>query len=305
MDYKKLLTVIVHDPIRKIFAIIFAFGLWLFVAVGHNYHYIRDIKIVYTNLAEDKILTDSVATINVAFAGRGASLLNIWAATPKAQCDLSKTRFGENKIPVKNIVIPVGSRDVSIDYQKTTSINVTIDRKISKEMEVVVPMKGSLRNGFSISDIVVPDTVIVTGPKEMLRNVREVMTESLNVQNRSTSFTRELRLLNPSPLIHLSKEIVTVLATVDTTVERIFINVPLKLLYSPNQSVYSEKITLDTLIVEGAKGRMAELKKSDIEVRIRLTKMPIGDHYLPAEVLLPKYIKLTYSNPQRFKIKLY
>ncbi len=305
MDYRKLLQVIIHDPMRKIFAIVFAFGLWLFVAVGYNYRYTKNIQIVYTNLPEDQILVDSVATVNVTFTGGGVSLLNIWAATPKAQCDLSKTKLGENKIPVKNIVIPIGFRDVSIDYQKTTSIDITIDRKITKEMRVVVPIKGSLRNRFSISDITVLDTVVVTGPKEMLRNVDEVMTESLNVQNRNKSFTRTLRLMNPSSLIDFSEEIVTVNVTLDTTIERTFVNIPLKLLYAPNQLAYTEKITLDTLIVQGAKSRMADLKKSDIEVRIRLINMPVGTHSLPAEVVLPEYIKPIYSNPQRFKITIY
>lgn len=305
MDYKRLLQVIIHDPMRKIFAIVFAFGLWLFVAVGYNYQYTKNIQIVYSNLPEDRILVDSLTTVNVTFTGGGVSLLNIWAATPKAQCDLSKTKLGENKIPVKNIVIPIGFRDVSIDYQKTTSIDITIDRKITKEMRVVVPIKGSLRNRISISDITVLDTVVVTGPNEILRNVDEVMTESLNVQNRNKSFTKELRLLNPSSLIDVSEDIVTANVTVDTTVERTFVNIPLKLLYAPNQLVYTEKITLDTLIVQGAKSRMADLKKSDIEVRIRLINMPVGNHSLPAEVILPDYIKPIYSNPQRFKITIY
>lgn len=305
MDYKRLLQVIIHDPMRKIFAIVFAFGLWLFVAVGYNYQYTKNIQIVYSNLPEDRILVDSLTTVNVTFTGGGVSLLNIWAATPKAQCDLNKTKLGENKIPVKNIVIPIGFRDVSIDYQKTTSIDITIDRKITKEMRVVVPIKGSLRNRISISDITVLDTVVVTGPKEILRNVDEVMTESLNVQNRNKSFTKELRLLNPSSLIDVSEDIVTANVTVDTTVERTFVNIPLKLLYAPNQLVYTEKITLDTLIVQGAKSRMADLKKSDIEVRIRLINMPVGNHSLPAEVILPDYIKPIYSNPQRFKITIY
>ncbi|UCG92643.1 MAG: hypothetical protein JSV97_02735 [candidate division WOR-3 bacterium] len=305
MDYKRLLQVIIHDPMRKIFAIVFAFGLWLFVAVGYNYQYTKNIQIVYSNLPEDRILVDSLTTVNVTFTGGGVSLLNIWAATPKAQCDLSKTKLGENKIPVKNIVIPIGFRDVSIDYQKTTSIDITIDRKITKEMRVVVPIKGSLRNRISISDITVLDTVVVTGPNEILRNVDEVMTESLNVQNRNKSFTKELRLLNPSSLIDVSEDIVTANVTVDTTVERTFVNIPLKLLYAPNQLVYTEKITLDTLIVQGAKSRMADLKKSDIEVRIRLINMPVGNHSLPAEVILPDYIKPVYSNPQRFKITIY
>jgi len=305
MDYKKVLQFITHDPIRKIFAIIFAFALWIFVAVGHNYQYIRDIQIVYTNLPGNKILVDSIPSINVAFSGRGVSLLNIWTATPKARCDLSNSKLGENKIPVKNLVVPIGFTDVSIVYRKTTSISVTIDKKIKKTIKIAVPIKESLKDGFSINEVSVLDTVTVMGPKEMLRDLREIMTESLNVRNRNESFTKDVRLRNPSPLLHASKEIVSVKIEVDTTAQRLFVNISLILIYSPSQRVVSEKITLDTLIVEGAKSRIANLKKRDIEVRIQLTKLPVGEHYLPAEVILPDYIKPVYSNPKRFKIKLY
>lgn len=305
MDYKKVLQFITHDPIRKIFAIICAFALWIFVAVGHNYQYTKDIQIVYTNLSEDKILVDSVSSISIVFSGRGASLLNIWAAAPKARCDLSKTKLGENRIPAENIIVPTGFSDVSFSHYKTSQINVTIDKKIKKDIKVAVPIKGSPKDGFSIDEITALDTITVIGPRKMLRNLREIMTESLSVGNRNAPFTKDVRLRNPSPLIHVSKEIVSVEIEVDTTVERLFVNIPLILIYSPSQRVYSEKITLDTLIVEGAKSRIANLRKRDIEVRIPLTELPVGEHYLPAEVILPDYFKPVYSNPQKFKIQLY
>jgi YbbR domain-containing protein len=266
---------------------------------------VRHIQIEYTNLPEDRILVDSISTIKISFTGRGVSLLNIWAAPPTARCDLSNSTVGEYTMPVQNLSLPFGFGDITINYPTASSITVTIDRLMNKNVTVNVPIKGSLKQGFSISEIRVPDTITITGPREMVRNIRELTTESLNVRNKNASFTKELHLTKQSPLLETSKKIVTAQVEVDTTARQRFVNVPLKLIYAPGQNVWSEKITLDTLIVEGAKNRIMTLKKTDIDVRIQLTKLSPGDYYLPAEVLLPAYIKPVYSNPQRFKIKVY
>jgi len=80
---------------------------------------------------------------------------------------------------------------------------------------------------------------------------------------------------------------------IEKTVEKLFTNIPLKLIFTPNQRVTSEKISLDTLIVQGP------------EKKITLTKLSPGDYALPAAILLPEYIKPVYSNPKKFRIKIY
>ncbi|GAH34003.1 unnamed protein product, partial [marine sediment metagenome] len=45
--------------------------------------------------------------------------------------------------------------------------------------------------------------------------------------------------------------------------------------------------------------------KKDISVKIKLTELSPGEYDLPASITLPDYIKPVYSNPKRFKIKIY
>lgn len=304
MNYKAILNFIIKDPIRKIFAIIFAFGLWFFVAIDNNYQYEKEIKIVYTDMSESLIIVDSVPKINIILTGRGGSLLNIWAASPKARCNLSKSKIGENKIPVKKIVIPIGFSDVKINYN-TPSISIKIDKKIGKKMKINVPIKDSLKEGYSISDIIILDTINVIGPREILQNLNEIATETLNVRNKSSTFTKELKIVKISPLFQMLKDRVQIQVEVDVTVEKLFTNIPLKLIFTPNQRVSSEKIFLDTLIVRGSRNRMEKLRKRDFSVKIKLTEFSAGEYNLPASIILPDHIKPVYSNPKRFKIKIY
>ena len=304
MNYRAILNFIIKDPIRKIFAIIFAFGLWFFVAIDNNYQYEKEIKIVYTDMSESLIIVDSVPKINIILTGRGGSLLNIWAAPPKARCNLSKSKIGENKIPVKKIVIPIGFSDVKINYN-TPSISIKIDKKISKKMKINVPIKDSLKEGYSISDIIILDTIDVIGPREILQNLNEIATETLNIRNKSSTFTKELKIAKISSLFQMSKDRVQIQVKVDVTVEKLFTNIPLKLIFTPNQRVSSEKIFLDTLIVSGSRNIMEKLRKRDLSVKIKLTEFSAGEYNLPASIILPDHIKPVYSNPERFKIKIY
>jgi len=304
MNSRTIIRSLISNPVRKIFAIIFAFGLWSFVALDKNYVYRKDIKITYTNLADSFMIVDSVPMINVSFIGRGGSLLSTWAAPPKARCDLKNREIGVNVIPTSELLIPVGFPDLRLAFN-TPSITVTIDKRITRIIKVNVPFKGALKQGYSISDVLVLDTVSITGPRNILLDQQEVSTETLDVKNKGSSFLAKLRIAEMSELFEFSRENVQVEVKVDTTIEKLFTNIPLTLLFTPEQRVSSEKISLDTLIVQGPSDRMHGLEKKDITVKITLTKLPAGDHDLPATIVLPQYIKPVNSVPKKFKITIY
>ncbi len=300
---KKIINFIVSDAIRKLFAIIFAFGLWIFVAIGYDYQYEREINIVYTDLPDSLILIDSVPRIRVKFTGRGGALFSIWATSPKAQCSLLNKKPGKNAISVKELFLPIDQQAVQVAfYQK--KINVAIDKKIEKEIRITVPLKGTLKPGYAINRIYIYDTIKASGPKSILNNLKELSTESLSVKNRALPFKERLTIIKP-PLIELSKNFVNVKVDIDTAIEKTFTQIPLKLIYSRNQNVTSERMSLDTLIVSGPRTRVEHLSKSSIRVQIELRNFRPGSYNLPAEIVLPPYIKPIYSKPKRFKVKIY
>lgn len=259
---------------------------------------------MYTDLADSLMIVDSAPTINVSLIGRGGSLLTSWAAPPKARCNLMDMNTGTNNIPVTDLIIPLGFPDLRLAFN-TTSISVTLDKRITRIMQVNVPTKGNLKKGYSISDIVILDTISVTGPRNILINQDAVLTETLDIKNKQTSFLAKVKIEDTSELFEFSKKHVQIEIRVDTTVQRSFTNIPLTLIFTPDQRVSSEKISLDTLIVEGPANEINNLKKKDITVKVKLTKLPAGEHHLPATIELPKYIKPVNSVPKTFKITVY
>jgi len=299
---KKILEFIISDPIRKIFAILFSFAIWFFVAIDNNYQYTQNMKIVYSGLPESLIIIDSVPFTVATFSGRGRSIFPIWTTSPKIHCDLHDATIGENTILIENLTLP-SFNDVTVNFN-AKSISVLIDQKAKKEIKVLVPIKGELKSGYSISSIENFDRINIIGPKRIIRSITEAMAESLDVGNRSSSFEQKLVIKKPAPMVQFSKDFVMVKVGIDTTGQRLFTNVPLRIIHSANQSIILSKSLLDTLIIEGPKNRITTIKKGDIEIKVRLTNLIPGEYNLPAEIILPEYIKPVYSNPKRFKIRI-
>jgi YbbR domain-containing protein len=293
-----------YDPMRKIFATIFAFALWIYVAIGNSYTYQREIKIVYVNLPDSLIVVDSVSSMNVTFSGRGGALFTIWAAPPKAQCDLRQAAASQVMISSRDLRIPVAYGPLRIDYE-TPVIALSIDQRIEREITVEVPIKDMPKQGFAIDEVRVLDTIRLSGPQRILEQMNEVYTESLSVRNRNATFEKDLKLDLPSSLLMTSQRSIKAIIEIEQTVIKTIPDIPLTLIYLPDQRVRSEKTSLDTLIIEGTRDRVTDLTTRDIEVRIKVSKLAPGDYHLPAEIVLPRYIKPVKSVPQKFQLTVY
>jgi len=256
------------------------------------------------NISNSLILSDSLLYIKTILRGRGSALLSAWAAPITARCDLEGLKPGIYEIPVNSLPTPIPFNNITVEHTIET-ISFTIDTIIESQASIMVPLQGNLKNGYSISDVVINDSLFIIGPRGMIETTEFVLTETLDVKNRSNSFSKQVHLAPHSPLVNLSRSVVTAEIIIDTTVERMITNLPLKLIFTPYQRVTSEKISLDTLIVKGPRSRMNNLSKGDITVRITLSQLTSGEHNLPATIILPDYVTPVYSSPKRFAIKIH
>ncbi|MEO0206193.1 MAG: hypothetical protein ABIL22_05920, partial [candidate division WOR-3 bacterium] len=124
---KSIVRFFTVEPARKILALLFAFGLWLFVAIDGTYNLEREIMISYTNLPDNYIVTDSLTKVRISFNGKGKALFGIWVNPPRVECNLSDVVPGKNVIFTKDFVVPL--KDVLINYG-VKFVNVEIDEKI-------------------------------------------------------------------------------------------------------------------------------------------------------------------------------
>lgn len=290
------------EPARKILAVLFAFGLWLFVAVEGIYNYEREIAVIYTNLPDAYTITKSEAKLKVIFNGKGKNLIGIWLSPPKAMCNLSDVVPGKNIISTGDLVVLV--KDIVLNY-KVKYINVEIDEKQTQLIKPLIPIKGSLKNGFAISSLNVLDTLFATGPKKILRQLDGVITESLDVKNQSATFEKRLKIESSLELVKFSKDNVLVRVVVDSLVQRSFTAVAINVLKNQGQIVRILNPYIDTIVVSGAQSRINNIKKEEITVRIKTTDLVSGEYYLTPEIILPDFLTAVYYQPQRLKVLVY
>ncbi|MGB9720063.1 MAG: CdaR family protein [bacterium] len=299
---KSILGFFTLEPARKILALLFAFGLWLFVAIDGRYSYEREILVKYTSLPEAYIITDSLTKLKISFSGKGKALFGIWANPPEAECNLSEVVPGKNVISTKDLAMPL--EDVLVNYG-AKFINVEVDEKVSKTVKPLIPIKGVLKNGFSISTIESLDTIQITGPKKILQKLNEVSVESLDVKNQSATFEKTLKLDPVSSLIKFSTENLRVRVVIDTSDQRIFTNVPVNILKNAGQKIWISNQSIDTLIVQGARSQVSGLIKENIGLRIKTTDLVGGEYDLSPEIILPEFLSSVYIKPQRIKVVVY
>jgi YbbR domain-containing protein len=299
----RILSHIASDPIRKVFAIVFAFGLWIYVAIGNDYTFQREIDVSYVNLPDSMVLVDSVPNVKVSFTGRGGALFTIWAAPPKALCDLDQARPGTASIPTRDLRTTAGYGPLRIDFE-TPTIRISVDRMLRKEVAIGVPVRGMPKQGYAVDTIIIRDRVLVGGPQRMIDPLTELSTETLSVRNRAESFERDLRLSIASPLIQANQQAVRAAVRIDRSAIQSLTSLPLVIIHSGDQRARSNKPRLDTLVVESTQRRVMNLNARDVAARIDITGLPAGDHNLAPDITLPPYFTVIKAVPQRFTITI-
>ncbi len=302
----KILRAILHfftiELARKILAVIFAFGLWLFVVIEGTYSYEKQIKVIFTNLPDAYIATNLIDKIKVTFNGKGKVLMGLWLSPPRAICDLTDVVPGKNVISTKNFEIPV--KDVLVDYE-VKYVNIEVDEKVTKVIKPLIPIRGSLKNGYSISTIEVLDTLSATGPKKILQGLNWVNTESLDVKNQSATFEKKLKVETISEFVKFSKDNILVKVIIDTTEQRLFTKIPVNVVKNQGQVVKVFDPYIDTIIVIGAQNRISSITKDIITVRVKTTDLVSGEYYLTPEITLPDFFTPLSYQPQRVKVLVY
>ncbi|MEO0137042.1 MAG: CdaR family protein [candidate division WOR-3 bacterium] len=299
---KQVVNFFTHDLMRKILALVLAFGLWLFVAIDGNYNYTRTISIDYINLPDNFIITSSPPRLNVTFTGKGKNLINLWSTPPKAVCNLSDVVPGRNVFSTRDLTLPI--KDLGIDYEQKFII-VEVDEKLVKIVKPTILIKGSPKEGYALAEIEILDTLRLIGPKKILEGIGELYTESLEVNNKSISFEKNLRIKPLSELVKIIPENIKVRVVIDTVVKNTFTNIPIAVIKNPKQHVKLTHNLIDTLIIAGARGRLQKLNTNEIKVHLKVNDLVPGAYRIAPEIILPEFVNATYIKPQQIQIVVY
>ncbi|RKY88458.1 hypothetical protein DRQ09_02820 [candidate division KSB1 bacterium] len=302
----------------KLGSFIIALFLWLYVVLNNTYNYNIKIPIEIVNIKPGKILAKDIpGKMTVNFQGKGSYLLAmkfLSSSSPRFRMDLS-TISSFWVCPVENyikwIILPRGLRKEILvrDILSPDTIKVVLDDKVSKKVPIdYSKIEIKPKTGYILAGKVklVPDSVLVTGPKKLLKNIKTVSTKLYKLENKTNDFSGEVELEPlPSKLLSLNILKTQFFVSIQRLGEKQINDVKVKIKNIPkNIDIVVEPSTVNVKVIGGVEF-IKNLTSSDIEafinygshIKISSNSLIKVNFHLPEEIIsyesTPSEVKLS------------
>jgi hypothetical protein len=204
---KRLLRILFVTNFRnKLTALVLAVVIWLVVSLEVTSKYERgDVAVEIMPVQDGVVMTDiAVEPAHVTVKARFIAPKRIAqqylgpGAEVRAVHRLDNPRIGE-LIPIRltreDFDLPY---DVQLDSIEPRRLNIVLRRIISRKLQVKVDLRGRPAAGYELAGEpeIEPTEVTVRGPKETIELADHILTEPVDTEGRSASFSSDYSLVN-------------------------------------------------------------------------------------------------------------
>ena len=179
---KRFLRLITDNFTYKVLAILMAMFLWFFAHSEKTTQVTLKIPIVLNNLPSDEVIINDVPRyIEVTVSGPSSAIFSYVDSKPVYKINLIKTDVGNYifNISPSEFNLPGG---VKVESIYPSSINISIDRIVSRVVDVGVSIVGNPETDYELKGIVTePDKVTVIGPSTVISNINVIMTVPVDI----------------------------------------------------------------------------------------------------------------------------
>ncbi|WP_026487417.1 CdaR family protein [Caldanaerobius polysaccharolyticus] len=182
----------------KIFSVIIAFFLWMYVTSTENPIITYELSNIPVNVKNENIIQQAGLVVldkkeervDVKVKGRRNDIIALNSSSIIAQLDMSEFKGrGWNNFPVNIIGLPGSIQIVSV---QPSSIRMYLDTLVKQQAKVSIRVTGIPREGYINTDpIVRPDEVYVKGPQSLVKNI-ESATAQVNISNKRDTLNLSL-----------------------------------------------------------------------------------------------------------------
>ncbi len=206
---KALLKKVRENFLLKVLSLVLAVFLWYFIAARGYSELTLQLPVELVNIPEGyEVIEKSIDRVNVSFLGSTKILRLLNPEQLRVSVDMKDAEQGstELRLTPKDIKVPSA---VSITDIEPGTIKITIDRVAEKVVPVALQFKHKntpKHYTFTVS----PDTVTIKGPETMLKKIRTIKTEPLELDPQEDAGSLKVELIPPSERIKLSTDKVEV-----------------------------------------------------------------------------------------------
>lgn len=290
---------------------ILAFILWFAVTTDKEYTYKIEIPLKINRVAKDRVLKElppEKAVVEV--RGKGRSLFSLYFYNPEVELDLpevnnSTTIHLKDYINHFNLPMEFGVR--IIDVIEPKNIELQVDRFAEMIKYISVSSVIKTQPGYVLMNTTPSqDSVIVSGPISLIRELKEISTDTFSVDNVKYPFKRKQRLISPNPnVIHLEPSEIEVNYNIEQLVERKIYNIPIQFVGLPDNLLAESTPAMISLKVKGGESIIAAITPDEISATFNFTKnYKVGKIKYPVEIETPLNVSWLEASPQFFELKL-
>ena len=188
-----MMHIIKKNKMAKFLTLIAAVLLWFFVVREQNpmVEVTYNVAIQQQNLDSHYVVEGVPAMVRVTLRGPRDTMVTLRPEFMKASLDLDEVKPGQNNVTI-TFTPPNGVTVVDI---KPDNITVVVDEYAERELPVEISPTGWFSSDVALKSLsIIPQTVKVSGPKEMVNRVAHVQL-NVNLANQTKNFTATGKLI--------------------------------------------------------------------------------------------------------------
>jgi YbbR domain-containing protein len=308
--FSRLRSILFKNWIPKLACLAFAFGLWFWVAIQQTGQSQYEVPVEFRNKPQDLYITDqSTRNVIVTLQGPKTSLYRTSSSDITASIDLRGQSEGTKTFWSSELTIrqPKGLQVYDISPQ---NIRVKLVNRSEKTVPVEPRVEGDLPEGFRYGVSVDPDTAILLGANDTLRDIQSLDLSSVALDNRNAGTeTLDLRANVPSEAqlqYPETNSFQLTLSVTEETIRRTISEIPVTVTGVPaGQRALVEPPSVE-LEVRGPQRTVEDLRPEDIDVTVPAPEKGSGLKIRVADVSLPENVELVNEDGavSAMKVKL-
>ena len=286
-------------------SVLFSVVLWVFVSLSNDFSTSIDLPIKFFNVPEG-FTPNSLSSNQVKVKVRGSGwniLTTLLTSKNEYYVDASKNPQKKNSLELKTFTPenPWLTSKLQVLEVKPDTISFSFDKIGYAKLKVVPILNLEFKSGYGLaSDVIVnPDSVLVSGPIQLVNSLKEIETENLELKNASEKIEKEVN-LKLLPGLTIDETFAKVTLDVQRIVEHSYDGIVVRVTDIPNDR---DVVLLPNKITVQLRGGIDILGKLDKEVI--LASIPYRDvvldtlRYVKPIITFPKNTTLVSVKPER------
>jgi YbbR domain-containing protein len=289
----------------KIFSLLFAVGLWLFVNAGQKpTEKTLTVPVEVRNLPADLMTTvPGPGQVEVRVSGPPALLSTLDPDYLKVVLDLDGARAGTSTFRLSGAFFnpPRGVRIVRIS---PSVVNLKLEAKGERSLPVAVRLGNKPPPGYKIVRAeAAPNTVKVRGPATTVNRMTSIETVPVEIDASKRQFTREARLSASDETLTFAPEKVAVTVVLEEeTIDREFNRLDIRAKNASGKYTIAPRQAY--VKVTGPKRLLGDLQLDPEQAYLDLKGLGPGTHSVRLTFNLPPEVKVVEQKPERFRVTI-